>query len=141
MGRATGDAYAVAIRIVEQGSGYWLKPVGIEDPTLPGELTFEFSFDAASEIAAGRNTFAAVAFDKDGRAGKTLSDKGDCRRPDAFEIRPAGNGKPRHDPRLGGRCARRSSGWREKSGAANAPRVEARAIGSATEPSTVRAQL
>lgn len=69
-GRATSDVYAVAIRILELGDGYWLKPVGIEDPTLPGELTFDFLLDVAVEIEPGRHTFAAVAFDKDGRAGQ-----------------------------------------------------------------------
>jgi hypothetical protein len=69
-GRTTGDAYAVAIRILELGSGYWLKPVGVEDPTVPGELTFELYLDAAVEIEPGRHTFAAVAFDKHGRPGR-----------------------------------------------------------------------
>jgi hypothetical protein len=75
VGRVTGDVYAVAIRILDLGSGYWLKPVGPEDPTVPGELTFDFLLDAAIEIEAGRHTLAAVAFDKNGRAGQqyTLS--------------------------------------------------------------------
>jgi hypothetical protein len=69
-GRVTDDVYAVAIRFTDLGTGYWLKPVGPEDPTVPGELTFDFVLDVASEIEAGRHTFAAVAFDKDGRAGQ-----------------------------------------------------------------------
>lgn len=69
-GRVTSDVYAVAIRILELGDGYWLKPAGPEDPTVPGELTFDFVLDVAVEIEPGRHTFAAVAFDKDGRAGQ-----------------------------------------------------------------------
>jgi hypothetical protein len=69
-GRVTADVYAVAIRILELGDGYWLRPVGPEDPTVPGELTFDFVLDVASEIEPGRHTLAAVAFDKDGHAGQ-----------------------------------------------------------------------
>jgi hypothetical protein len=68
-GRATDDAYAIAIRFEDLGSGYWLKPMGAPDPTVPGELTFDFSFQAASDIEPGQHTLQAVAFDKRGKAG------------------------------------------------------------------------
>lgn len=68
-GRATDDAYAVAIRFAELGGGYWVRPVGAHDPTLPGELTFDFSLQAASDIEAGKHTLLAVAFDARGKAG------------------------------------------------------------------------
>jgi hypothetical protein len=68
-GRTTGDAYSVAIRFEGLGSGYWVKPVGAPDPTLPDELTFDFSFQAAYDIEPGMHTFLAVAFDEAGRPG------------------------------------------------------------------------
>lgn len=68
-GRATHDAYSVAIRLEELGSGYWVKPVGAADPTVPDELTFDFTFQAATEIEPGKHTFVAVAFDAQGRPG------------------------------------------------------------------------
>jgi hypothetical protein len=68
-GRASGDAYAVGLRIEELGTGYWLKPVGAADPSVPDELTFEYTLSAAVEIEPGQHTFVAAAFDKDGHAG------------------------------------------------------------------------
>jgi hypothetical protein len=70
-GRVSPDAYAVGIRIKELGTGYWLKPVGApdNDPSLMGELTFDFLLSAASEIEPGHHTFVAAAFDESGRAG------------------------------------------------------------------------
>jgi hypothetical protein len=68
-GRTSDDAYAVAIRFEDLGSGYWLKPVGAPDPTVPGELTFDFTFQAATDIEPGTHSLLAVAFDERGRPG------------------------------------------------------------------------
>jgi hypothetical protein len=68
-GRVSDDTYAVGIRIKELGTGYWLKPVGAPDPSLPGELTFDYVLSAATVIEPGNHTFVAAAFDADGRAG------------------------------------------------------------------------
>lgn len=68
-GRVSDDAYSVGIRLKELGSGYWVKPVGAADPSVPGELTFDLNISAATEIKSGNHTFAAVAFDESGRAG------------------------------------------------------------------------
>jgi hypothetical protein len=68
-GRASDDTYAVAIRFEDLGTGYWLKPVGAADPTLPDELTFDFAFQAASDIAPGNHTLIAAAFDRSGHPG------------------------------------------------------------------------
>ncbi len=72
-GRTTDDAYGVAIRFEDLGSGYWVRPPGAPDPTLPGELTFDFTFQAASDIPAGKHALIAVAFDKRGKAGPTYT--------------------------------------------------------------------
>jgi hypothetical protein len=68
-GRVSDDAYSVGIRLKELGSGYWLKPVGAEDPSVPGELTFDYSISAATALEPGNHTFVAAAFDEKGRAG------------------------------------------------------------------------
>jgi hypothetical protein len=68
-GRVSEDTYAVAIRIKELGTGYWLKPVGAPDPSVPGELTFDYVLSAANAIEPGNHTFVAAAFDENGRAG------------------------------------------------------------------------
>lgn len=73
-GRTSDDAYSVAIRFEDLGSGYWLRPVGSPDPTLPGELTFDFSFQAASDIEPGRHSLIAVAFDKHGKPGPAYTE-------------------------------------------------------------------
>ena len=68
-GRVSEDAYSVGIRLKELGTGYWLKPVGAPDPTLPGELTFDYVISAATDLEPGNHTFVAAAFDEAGRAG------------------------------------------------------------------------
>jgi hypothetical protein len=72
-GRTTNDAYSVAVRFEDLGSGYWVKSVGSPDPTLPDELSFDFTFQAAYDITPGNHTLVAVAFDSKGRAGPTYS--------------------------------------------------------------------
>ena len=69
-GRTTANAYAVGLRFLDLGDGYWLLPAGAEDPTNPGELSFDFSFDAASALEPGLHPLAVVAFDERGKAGK-----------------------------------------------------------------------
>lgn len=68
-GRVSGDAYAVGVRFLELGDGYWVVPAGSEDPTNPGELIFDISFDAAMNLKPGLHDLAVVAFDERGRAG------------------------------------------------------------------------
>lgn len=68
-GRAAGSAYSIGARLLGQGSGYWVRSVGAEDPLLPGELQWQLSFDAAVEIAPGKQLLEVVAFDSQGNAG------------------------------------------------------------------------
>lgn len=72
-GRTSDNAYAIAIRFADLGSGYWLKPVGAPDPTLPDELTFDFSFQAAYDITPGYHDLIAVAFDERGKPGPSYA--------------------------------------------------------------------
>jgi hypothetical protein len=69
-GRTSMDAHAVGVRFAGQGSGYWVRSVGGEDPLLPGELSFGLSFDAASAIEPGMHDLELVAFDGAGKAGE-----------------------------------------------------------------------
>lgn len=72
-GRASGSAYSVGVRFKDQGSGYWVRPVGSEDPLIQGELTFQFGLDAAIEIEPGLHELEVVAFDGAGNAGVKAS--------------------------------------------------------------------
>jgi hypothetical protein len=54
---------------LDLGSGYWVRPVGSEDPLIPGELQWQLSVDAASEVTPGVHQLEVVAFDEHGNAG------------------------------------------------------------------------
>lgn len=69
-GRTNGKAYAVGLRFLDLGDGYWLVPAGAEDPANPTELSFELAFDAAIAIEPGLHDLAVVAFDENGKAGQ-----------------------------------------------------------------------
>lgn len=68
-GRASTDAFAIAIRLREQGSGYWVLPLGAPDPSANDELTFEALLAFAPTVARGINTVELRAVDRDGVAG------------------------------------------------------------------------
>lgn len=72
-GRTSAEAYAVGLRITDLGSGYWLKPVGSEDPANPGQFSFEYALDVSTEIEPGTHELAVVAFDKHGNPGRQSS--------------------------------------------------------------------
>jgi hypothetical protein len=72
-GRVAGSAYSIGARLAGQGSGYWVRSVGAEDPLLPGELQWQLSFDAAVEIEPGKHLLEVVAFDGQGNAGSKAS--------------------------------------------------------------------
>lgn len=50
VGRTTADAYAVALRLEDVGTGWWVRPVQDEDPMYPGERDFALTYD----VGAGR---------------------------------------------------------------------------------------
>jgi hypothetical protein len=74
-GRSSKEAYSVGVRIKDQGTGYWVRPVGGEDPLIPNELSWSLAFDASSDIAPGKHDLEVVTFDESGKAGtkQTLS--------------------------------------------------------------------
>jgi hypothetical protein len=71
-GRATNDGTAVALRITDLGTGYWVLPLGPIDVQFPNELTWQVSADFAAWAGAnspGHHTLRYVAVDATGDAG------------------------------------------------------------------------
>lgn len=76
-GLVTDDAYAVAMRFPDLGTGYWLVVPGAPDPTAPGALTWAASFDLAHDVPPGLHSLRFAAVREDGTAG-TQSDLNIC---------------------------------------------------------------
>lgn len=72
-GLVTDDAYSVAMRFPDLGTGYWLVVPGAPDPAAPGALTWAMSFDVAGDVPEGLHSLRFAALDRDGKAG-TQSD-------------------------------------------------------------------
>jgi hypothetical protein len=68
-GDAKKGAYSVAVRFEDLGTGYWVVPVGPEDPQTDGDLTWDTSSDFARDIQLGKHTLGFVAADQDGNWG------------------------------------------------------------------------
>ncbi|HET6336183.1 MAG TPA: hypothetical protein VFG30_23330 [Polyangiales bacterium] len=69
-GRATDDAYAVALRFEDLGDGYWVKPLGEADSAYPGELGFRVDLELASNLPLGKQRLLFSVIDRQGRAGR-----------------------------------------------------------------------
>ena len=69
-GRVGGDAFAVAVRLADLGTGYWVQPVEGFDPAFPGERTFQLEVDVGGGVPTGLHDFRIVAIDEEGRAGE-----------------------------------------------------------------------
>jgi hypothetical protein len=68
-GRTSEDAYAIGIRFVELGSGWWTTPVQDIDPIYPGERIFQFRFDIGGSVPPGNHELVLAAIDQQGRRG------------------------------------------------------------------------
>lgn len=68
-GRATRDAYAVALRLQNRGTGYWVLPLSTPDPTANDELTFEATLSFAAGVTPGPAVAELRAVAADGTAG------------------------------------------------------------------------
>ena len=68
-GRSTSDASAIALRMGDLGSGYWVVPIGGPDPQYPGELTWSVAADFDADARAGLHPLRVVAIDASGHAG------------------------------------------------------------------------
>jgi hypothetical protein len=68
-GRVKDTGVAVAMRLVDLGTGYWVLPVSVPDPQFPGEITFEANVDFNANIPAGNHMLRIVGVDGSGNAG------------------------------------------------------------------------
>lgn len=68
-GRTTASAVAIALRLVDLGTGYWVQPLGTSDPQAPGELTFDTSIDFDVSISPGYHLLRFAAVDANGGSG------------------------------------------------------------------------
>lgn len=71
-GRVAGDAFAIAVRLGELGSGHWLQPVEGFDPAFPGERTFQLELDVGGGVPTGLHDLRLLAIDEEGRAGEAF---------------------------------------------------------------------
>lgn len=69
-GRATDDTYAIGLRFPEVGTGYWLVPVGGEDPATPGELVWSAELDYGTDLSYGLLPLRVVALGSSGEGGR-----------------------------------------------------------------------
>jgi hypothetical protein len=71
-GRVSGEAFAIAARLVGLGSGHWVQPVEGFDPAFPGERTFALEVDVGGGVPTGVHPLRLVAIDGEGRAGEAF---------------------------------------------------------------------
>lgn len=69
LGRTSPEAYAVGVRLEDEGTGWWSIPVGGADPSFGNELTWQFTADFGGGLAPGLHRLRFVALDSAGRAG------------------------------------------------------------------------
>lgn len=69
LGRATPEAYAIGLRLVGQGTGWWMVPVGGADPSFNNELTWQLTADFGGVIPTGIQRVRFVALDGVQRGG------------------------------------------------------------------------
>jgi hypothetical protein len=68
-GRASDDAYAVAVRFAEAGTGYFTVPVGPANPAFDGERDWSLELEIGTRIPSGLLHIEVVALDASGVAG------------------------------------------------------------------------
>jgi hypothetical protein len=69
LGRVSPNAVAIAVRFPDLGTGYWVLPVGLPDPTQGNELTWTMPVDLAADVPLGARKLRFVAIDAGGVAG------------------------------------------------------------------------
>jgi hypothetical protein len=70
-GVAKKGAFAVAARFQDLGTGYWIVPVGPEDPQTQGDLTWEMVIDYSATLAPGKHSLLLAASSETGAFGPT----------------------------------------------------------------------
>lgn len=71
-GRVQEDAYAIAIRMQDLGTGWWIAPIDAIDPALKDERTFSLQYDIGAAIPAGLRRLELAAVDGDGMLGPSF---------------------------------------------------------------------
>jgi hypothetical protein len=69
-GRATKDAYGIALRLQDSGSGYWVVPVGLPDLIDVGTIDWALKFRFTRQAPVGDVTMLIAQTDGKGRFGK-----------------------------------------------------------------------
>jgi len=67
-GRAESAAFALNLAL-EGERGYWIVPTGVEDPSVPGELSWSAELDFGRALSPARRRLLIQAADARGRAG------------------------------------------------------------------------
>ncbi len=67
--RANAMTSSLALALSDSGTGYWVVPLGPEDPQYGGEFTVETSIDFGLSLAEGAHVIRAVPIDEQHRAG------------------------------------------------------------------------
>ena len=68
-GDAKKGAFAIAMRLDDIGTGYWVVPVSNPDPQTEGDLTYEILYDVARNAAVGKHKLILSAVDRSGGFG------------------------------------------------------------------------
>jgi hypothetical protein len=71
-GFATQDAVAIGVTMADEGTGYWVVPVGGLNPQLPGKVDWEYFADFNPQDPPGRHKLRLVAIDAAGGAGRQV---------------------------------------------------------------------
>lgn len=69
-GNAKPGARAIAFRLNDVGNGYWIVPVGAEDPSTEHELSWELTCDFGGKVPAGKHAMQFAAAREDGAFGE-----------------------------------------------------------------------
>lgn len=71
-GRTTADAYAIAVRLEDLGTGWWVRPVQDENPMFPGERDFQLRYEVGGGAPPGTHRLLVAAVDEAGERGPSF---------------------------------------------------------------------
>lgn len=71
-GRVGEDAHALAIRVQDLGTGWWIAPIDGIDPALKDERTFGLRYDLGATIPPGLRRLELAAVDGEGQLGPSF---------------------------------------------------------------------
>jgi hypothetical protein len=72
-GHASPTAQTIEVRFADLGTGYWLVPVGVPDPSANNFLTWQFTADFGHDIPPGPHALLFAAVDANGASGTQSS--------------------------------------------------------------------